>query len=171
MENIDQIFVMNGPKVFLLAEPGGIGETVDRIKARYATPVVKILDCRKMQRVCRMFMHMKSVLEFPSYFGWNWNALDECLGDLEWLPGDAVFLIFTHGDMLLAKADDADLANLLQYLDYHGRDWAKLIDRQRDQFDEAKPPTIYHSIICVEPAELERTRRRFAGFAETLKEL
>ena len=32
-------------------------------------------------------------LQFPDYFGRNWNALDECLCDLEWLDGHQIVLV------------------------------------------------------------------------------
>ena len=34
-------------------------------------------------------------LRFPRYFGHNWDALEECLGDLSWL-GDAARVTIVH---------------------------------------------------------------------------
>jgi hypothetical protein len=31
-------------------------------------------------------------LQFPDYFGGNWDALDECLGDLSWLKQPRVLI-------------------------------------------------------------------------------
>jgi RNAse (barnase) inhibitor barstar len=37
---------------------------------------------------------LAKTMKFPDYFGQNWDALDECLSDMEWLPakGYALFL-------------------------------------------------------------------------------
>lgn len=32
-------------------------------------------------------------LQFPDYFGNNWDALDECLGDMDWVPADGYVLV------------------------------------------------------------------------------
>ena len=49
-------------------------------------------------------------LRFPDYFGDNWDALNECLGDLSWFPPGAV--VVKHADLPLA----ADVENLKKYL-------------------------------------------------------
>jgi hypothetical protein len=37
-------------------------------------------------------------LEFPTYFGGNWDAFEECLGDLAWLPpGEPI--VVCHEDL------------------------------------------------------------------------
>jgi hypothetical protein len=37
-------------------------------------------------------------LRFPKYFGWNWDAFEECLKDLSWLPADQGVAI-VHRDL------------------------------------------------------------------------
>ncbi len=45
-----------------------------------------------------LFRVLRAGLQLPGYFGENWDALDECLRDLWWLPeGQRVWLI--HSDM------------------------------------------------------------------------
>ena len=41
-------------------------------------------------------------LELPSYFGWNWDALEECLHDLSWLSDDRP-VEFVHEALPLRK--------------------------------------------------------------------
>jgi hypothetical protein len=41
-------------------------------------------------------------LGFPAWFGGNWDALEDCLGDLSWRPRGGHILLFVHGDRLAA---------------------------------------------------------------------
>ena len=40
-----------------------------------------------------LFSIVFTAMQFPEYFGNNWDALDECLGDMDWLPADGYLLV------------------------------------------------------------------------------
>lgn len=40
-----------------------------------------------------LFAVVATAMQFPDYFGNNWDALDECLGDMDWLPADGYLLV------------------------------------------------------------------------------
>lgn len=46
-----------------------------------------------------LFLFFSEKLSFPDYFGYNWDAFDECINDLSWL--DAERIILWHNDIPL----------------------------------------------------------------------
>lgn len=54
-------------------------------------------------------------MKFPSWFGGNFDALADCLGDLSWLPADGYLLLIEHSDGW-RLADDENFAALLDIL-------------------------------------------------------
>lgn len=44
-------------------------------------------------------------LRFPRYFGHNWDALEECLGDLSWL-GETQRVVIVHEGLPFSEAGD-----------------------------------------------------------------
>lgn len=45
-------------------------------------------------------------LAFPEWFGHNWDALADCLSDLDWLPAAGHVLVIEGIDTLAARAPD-----------------------------------------------------------------
>lgn len=44
-----------------------------------------------------LFAAIQRQLKLPSHFGGNWDALDECLHDLSWLPDDPEIVLIHDG--------------------------------------------------------------------------
>jgi len=58
-------------------------------------------------RSCQLLMeNLAKLLCFPKYFGKNWDALYDCLTDLEWMTGTIVVLTIDDADALLQMPND-----------------------------------------------------------------
>lgn len=51
-----------------------------------------------------LFSVLSKALGFPDYFGRNWDALDECLADMEWYEADGYALFITNSVRLWSDA-------------------------------------------------------------------
>lgn len=60
-----------------------------------------------------LFERLATALEFPGWFGHNWDALADCLGDLSWLPADGYLILLEHCDSIRAS-HSADFTTALQ---------------------------------------------------------
>lgn len=81
--------------------------------------LVPVLDGRTLTDKHRLLAALGHALDFPDYYGENWDALEECLGDLSWRTGP-VSMVIHHAGAIPAEL----LEHLLDVFAQAARDWA-----------------------------------------------
>jgi hypothetical protein len=115
--------------------------------------VTRVIRGHKARTKAALFDEFAAALQFPDYFGENWDAFDECLNDLRWLPGDGYILLIYQSNRLLEGAPSDQLQLFLNILEDAGREWSKPVS---DQWPH--PPKPFH-VILVCPKEDEACLR------------
>ena len=90
---------LSGPWLLLTRDPEtvvGQGESVRRRGG-----VVRRLQGTAMRTQAGLHAEFARELQFPTYFGHNWAALEDCLTDLEWLPAPAYLVVIEDADQVL----------------------------------------------------------------------
>jgi len=64
------------------------------------------IDGKNIGRKEQLLNHVATALRFPKDFGHNWDALEECLTDLEWVDADGYVIYYDHIDGLLNAHPD-----------------------------------------------------------------
>ncbi|MET8361047.1 barstar family protein [Micromonospora sp. NPDC005171] len=85
--------------------------------------VVARLDATRMTDADHVFYEFSDALCFPGYFGWNWNALSDCLRDLNWLPAEGYLVVVENAPRLLPTSAE-DRHTLFQILAQAVHHWA-----------------------------------------------
>jgi RNAse (barnase) inhibitor barstar len=105
-------FVDAEEAVHAFAEPAG-----DRI-------VRLAIDGRTLQSDQDVFSAVAKAFAFPDYFGRNWDAFDECLRDLAWLPAGGYVLVVEHASSLWERAPKS-AGKLIDSWLFVAEDWAQ----------------------------------------------
>lgn len=96
------------------------------------------LDGGQMSNQAELFQEFKVKLKFPEYFGANWNALDECLADLDWLDRTGYLLVIESGESVLCD-EEADIREM-----FYG-----LLEDISEEWSDSDPPVVYRTILVV----------------------
>ena len=70
----------------------------------------------------QLLEQLARALAFPQWFGRNWDALEDCLGDLAWRAGDGHVLLIEGFENLRARRPD-DFGILLDVLASSAQYW------------------------------------------------
>jgi hypothetical protein len=93
-------------------------------QSEFANGVVRTIRGSKMKTVDSLFDEFAAALQFPHYFGENWNALDECLTDLDWLSGDSYLLLVADAPLVLTQEDPGEFAAFVKVVIRAAKEWA-----------------------------------------------
>jgi hypothetical protein len=81
------------------------------------------LDGQKTTTLRQFYEEIADVLEFP-VSGFNLDALNDSLNDLQWLEDEKIVIYITNTDAFISKErDPAKLSSVLQVFDATAEDW------------------------------------------------
>ncbi len=123
--------------------------------------VAVLLRGGKMRDVNGLFNEFSSALQFPSYFGENWNAFHECVNDLGWMPADNYVLGINDVQELLMDAAEEDLRAFFDLLEETCDAWSKPLDLDEEWGRKGKP---FHVILQYERENKPVIEKRFSAF-------
>lgn len=102
-----------------------------------------LIEGEKCKSLRRFYKEFAKKLEFPPYFNNNWDSLDECLNDLEWLNSKQYVLFFQDFHLLLSKNDKIQKRIFMGLLGSSVKEWRE--GRNYDSFPTF--PSSFHIVI------------------------
>lgn len=112
-----------------------LSKSESELEARFSDYFIAHIDGQKTTTLRQFYEEIADLLEFP-VFGFNLDALNDALNDLQWLEDDRILLYFTNTNDLISKErDPAKFGSVLNILDATAEDW-KWVDGDDDLADK-----------------------------------
>jgi hypothetical protein len=113
---------INDPPIIFMAE-GDAHDLVYSLQCECRTGSVRVIRGWKCLDYVSLHNEVAAALQFPGYYGENWDAMDECIIDLRWMPADW-HLIYVSSIEDVLPEDETDFGIFLRILSDAGKSWA-----------------------------------------------
>jgi hypothetical protein len=121
---LDELLVPGEPWLHLAVEDkSDLADAVTQVARRHPDAVVRIIRGAKSRTTAAFFDEVGAALQFPYYFGDNWAAFDECITDMDWLPGHGYLLVVNDAQLLFSDEQDDPIDTLVEILKGAAEAW------------------------------------------------
>ena len=114
---------------------------------------VRAVRGRKATTAVDFFDEIAAALQFPHYFGENWDAAHDSLGDLAWLPDGPLVLCVMDADQLLVAAPAEQLKKCVKVLTEAAKHW--------NEPAKGKSAQAFHVVLHVGPGSEAAFEKRW----------
>lgn len=114
---------------------------------------------QKCKTLNGLYDEFSAVLQFPYYFGENWDAFNDCLNDLDWIAADAFVLCISNAENI-THLGKSDFVYLLELLSTSAKEW----ESGRECGAHSTPPTPFKILFHCE-------KSKFEGFSLILRDM
>jgi|SRR5215831_3366562 len=128
----------------VVLKPGETAESALRVPRGFVT---RTIDGRRCRTKAAFLAEAAQALAFPEDAGRNWDAFEECLADLEWLPAKGYLVIITDAGALLCESED-DYDTFVEIVEDVGREWAA-----PREGESARPAVPFHVCLAITQGE------------------
>jgi hypothetical protein len=160
--------ILSAPSAPWLFELNGTASNAYELanKAASAGITARVVRGWKMRQTQGLYDEFAAAWQFPSYFGENGPAFDECLADMEWTPGIAYVVVVAQADALLADEPSVELESCVRRFVRASEAWATPTEAG-EWWD--RPAVPFHFVFQAETAVRETFRQRFEAAGAELQ--
>jgi RNAse (barnase) inhibitor barstar len=134
------------------------------LEAHFADWFIAHVDGKKASTLRAFYEEIADVLEFPDSFGFNLDALNDALNDLQWLEDERIVLYFTNTvDLIGKERDPVKMASVFNVLDATAEDWKWLDD---DELSDKKEIVVVFEDSSRVRSILEKEQIDFKAIAD-----
>jgi hypothetical protein len=142
-------------------------DVLDQIDAVPEGTAARLLRAERMRDKKGLHKECASGLQFPQYYGRVWDALSDCLEDLDWLDERGLVVGISNASQLLGAASDADLEMFGHILIRAKENWRHPV-YERDLREDPQPFTV---VLQDSESGLRSLASRASSFQGLLEQL
>ena len=96
---------------------------LDDFVANLSGLCVRVLQGQRCTSKKDLLAEFAHALQFPGHFGRNWDALEDCITDMEWMAASGYVIVIRDADRVLIDSEK-DFIVFVNIMDSAGKFWA-----------------------------------------------